>query len=47
MRYFTTKTLQSYGMKMLAMGDHTGYYHNNNGYDIKVEYVDNKKSLED
>lgn len=46
--YFTAKTLQSYGMKMLAMGDHTGYYHNNNGYDISqvLEYVDNKKSLE-
>ena len=46
--YFTAKTLQSYGMKMLAMGDHTGYYYNNDGYDINqvLEYVDNKKSLE-
>jgi glutamate dehydrogenase (NAD(P)+) len=33
--YYTVEKLEEYGMKMVGMGDHTGYYKNKNGFDIK------------
>lgn len=47
--FFTAKTLSSYGMKMVGMGDHTGYFYNPDGYDINdvLNYVKINKSLKD
>ena len=33
--YFTAKILSSYGMKMVGMADHTGYYYNKNGFEME------------
>lgn len=46
--FYTAKTLSSYGMKMIGMGDHTGYYYNKGGFhmDRVSNHIDNYKSLE-
>lgn len=45
--FYTAKTLSSYGMKMIGMGDHTGYHFNNDGFDIDrvLNHVKDNKSL--
>lgn len=46
---FAIKTLESYGMKLLAVGDHTGYYdvsNNINCYDDIVALQKENKSIE-
>ena len=47
--FFTAKTLSSYGMKMVGMGDHTGYFYNPDGYNVNnvLNHVSINKSLKD
>ena len=47
--FFTAKTLSGYGMNMIGMGDHTGYYYDKNGFDIckVLDHVKINKSLKD
>ena len=46
--YYASKILSSYGMKMISVGDHTGYIRNMDGLDINdvLNHVDNYKTLE-
>ena len=45
--YHAAKILSSYGMTMIGIGDHTGYFRNINGLntDDVLNYVDDNKSL--
>jgi glutamate dehydrogenase (NAD(P)+) len=45
--YYTAKKLETYGMKMVGIGDHNGYFENEKGYNISrvLNHVDNNKSL--
>jgi glutamate dehydrogenase (NAD(P)+) len=47
--FFTAKTLSSFGMNMIGMGDHTGYFFNQNGFNIEqvLNHVKINRSLKD
>ena len=44
---FAAKKLESYGMKLIAVGDHTGYLHHKDGFDVNDlnNYIKEHKSL--
>ena len=46
--FYTAKTLSSYGMKMIGMGDHTGYFYDPKGFNVNqiTNHVSKNKSLE-
>ena len=45
---FAAKKMESYGMKMIAVGDHTGYLYNKDGFSVDDlnNYIKEHKSLE-
>lgn len=45
---FAAKKMESYGMKMIAVGDHTGYLYNKDGFSVNDlnNYIKEHKSLE-
>ena len=45
---FAAKKMESYGMKMIAVGDHTGYLYNKDGFSVDDlnNYIKKHKSLE-
>jgi glutamate dehydrogenase/leucine dehydrogenase len=45
---FAAKKMESYGMKMIAVGDHTGYLYNKDGFNVNDldNYIKEHKSLE-
>jgi len=45
--FFTAKTLSSFGMNMIGMGDHNGYFYNKKGFNIEkvLDHVMETKSL--
>jgi glutamate dehydrogenase (NAD(P)+) len=47
--FFTAKTLSSFGMNMIGMGDHTGYFYNPKGFNVEqvLDHVKVNKSLKD
>lgn len=45
---FAAKKMESYGMKLIAVGDHSGYIYNKNGFNVNdlCNYIKKHKSLE-
>jgi len=45
---FAAKKLESYGMKLIAVGDHTGYLHCNDGFNVEDlnNYIKQHKSIQ-